>query len=228
MALHNAARIADPRSTWGVVEDNPVHSAIRDAAAVCPPDFAMDVLLNTDKKITAVFSGELWGMYRRASNLARDVAMQEVPEEYDLVVTTNSGFPLDQNLYQAVKGISAAAQIVVDGGTIICAAECRKGLPDGGAYADLLASAKTIAEVNGRILASAEVVPDQWQVQVQARVQERATVLVKSSLDDETVRRAHLEPVHDVQSAIDAVISAQRDARVALLPSGPQTIPFIR
>ena len=66
--------------------------------------------------------------------------MVPVDGPFDIVVTTNSGYPLDQNLYQAVKGISAAAEIVRDGGTIICAAECRDGLPEHGSYAALLAS----------------------------------------------------------------------------------------
>ena len=67
--------------------------------------------------------------------------MRAVPAPFDVVVTTNSGFPLDQNLYQAVKGMSAAAQVVRPGGTIVCAAECRDGFPDHGSYREELTAA---------------------------------------------------------------------------------------
>ena len=71
--------------------------------------------------------------------------MRAVPAPFDVVLTTNSGYPLDQNLYQAVKGMSAAAKIVKPGGTIVCAAECRDGLPSHGSYGAVLASQPTPA-----------------------------------------------------------------------------------
>lgn len=228
MALHNAERIASPSATWGVVEGNPVHDAIREAAATCPPDFALDVLLNERKQITDVFAGELFAMHEEARTVAREVAMQQVDAPFPLVITTNSGFPLDQNLYQTVKGLSAAAQIVEDGGTIICAAECRNGLPDGSVYADLLASDSDIQSINDRLVRSDEVIADQWQVQVQARVQARARVLLKSDgLTAAEVEGAHLEPLDDIQTYIDQQHRSGHPSRIAVLPSGPQTIAYL-
>jgi lactate racemase len=229
MALHNGPRIGHPRATWGIVEGNPVHDAIRETARVCPPHFSVDVLLNVDKQITHVFSGELWEMHRRARETAQDVAMRALPRRFPVVVTTNSGFPLDQNLYQAVKGMSAAAEIVEDGGIIICAAECREGLPDGGVYGELLHSGDDIQEIDRRIGASDEVIPDQWQLQVQARVQRRARVLVKAEgLTNRQVAAAHLEPVDDIGSFIREEMEKRGELAVAALPSGPQTIAYVR
>lgn len=228
LQLHNARRIGDRRATWGVCEGNPVHDAIRAVAAAAPPAFALDVLLNREQRITAAFGGPLFEMHRLARERARTEAMVPVDGPFDIVVTTNSGYPLDQNLYQAVKGISAAAEIVRDGGTIICAAECRDGLPEHGSYAALLASRDTPQEMLRMIEAAPVTIPDQWQVQIQARVQCRARVLVHTDgLTDREIAAAHFEPVGDVSRALAGLLRKDPDARVCVLPEGPQTIAYI-
>jgi nickel-dependent lactate racemase len=150
-----------------------------------------------------------------------------VPGRYDVVVTTNSGYPLDRNLYQSVKGIAAAALVVADGGTIICAAECRDGLPDDGPYARLLHGAASIEDAARDILAAPRTIPDGWQVQVQARVQASARVLLHSALAPATVRDAHLEPVDDVGAALRELMTRRAGTRLCVLPEGPQTIPYL-
>jgi lactate racemase len=228
MALHNARRIGHPKATWGQLEGNPVHDAIRAAAATCPPHLAIDVLLNPEKKVTHVFSGDLERMHAHACQVARAVAMAKVPRRFQLVVTTNSGYPLDQNLYQAVKGMSAAAEIVTQGGIIVCAAECAAGLPPNSVYAELLASGDSIHEIDQRIVAAETVIPDQWQVQVQARVQRRARVLVRADgLSDQDLAAAHLEAVDDVSAFVKSQVQRDPELSVAVLPSGPQTIAYV-
>ena len=143
-------------------------------------------------------------MHAAACEAARAEAMQPVDRPFDVVVTTNSGYPLDQNLYQAVKGMSAAAEIVRPGGTIVCAAECRDGLPDHGPYGRLLREGRSPADLLARIEASPVTIPDQWQVQIQARIQLKAQVLLRTDgLSDESVRAAHLQPIRDVQAAVE-------------------------
>ena len=167
-------------------------------------------------------------MHREARAQARREAMVRVDAPFDVVVTSNSGYPLDQNLYQAVKGMSAAAEVVRDGGTIICAAECRDGLPDQGAYADLLAQRSTPAALLALIAASPVTIPDQWQVQIQARVQGRARVLVRTDgLTPGQLRRAHLEAVDDIGGLVRDLVRGRQDARVCVLPEGPQTIAYL-
>jgi nickel-dependent lactate racemase len=97
------------------------------------------------------------------------------------VITTNSGFPLDQNLYQAVKGMSAAYQVVRPGGMIVCAAECRDGFPDHGSYRQILASAASPKALADAIRARPVTVPDQWQVQIQAQIQASSRVVMHTS-----------------------------------------------
>jgi len=228
LELHNARRIGDPRATWGVVEGNPVHDAVRAIAAATGVGFALDVLLDDRQRITSAFGGEILAMHAAACAEARREAMHSVDASFDVVVTTNSGYPLDQNLYQAVKGMSAAAEVVRDGGTIVCAAECRDGLPDHGSYGTLLHEGRSPADLLKRIAASPVTIPDQWQVQIQARVQARARVMLRSDgLSDDAVRAAHLEPVADVSDTVARLVAGQPSARICVLPQGPQTIAYV-
>src|SRR5207342_1419193 len=163
LVLHNAQRIGDPQATWGVIEGNPVHDDIRAAAAAAPPHFAFDVILNREQRVIEAFAGELGPMHRAACEAARKLAMVAVPEPFDVVVTSNSGYPLDQNLYQAVKGMSAAAKVVKPGGLIVCASQCRDGFPSHGSYLEQLRSASSPQDLLSAIADRNRTVPDQWQ-----------------------------------------------------------------
>jgi nickel-dependent lactate racemase len=229
MTLHDARRIGDPRATWGVTEGNPVHDDIREISRMLPPDFSVDVTLNRDQQITAAFAGELFAEHRAACAHAKQAAMRSVPGLFDVVVTTNSGYPLDQNLYQAVKGMSAAAAIVKPGGTIVCAAECRDGLPSHGSYGDVLRSKPTPQALLDMITSPGYAAADQWQVQIQAQILTRARVLVKTSgLGHADVRAAHFTPIDDVSQAVrESLREAGPSATLCVLPQGPQTIPYL-
>ena len=119
MRLHDAARIGHPKATWGVTEGNPVHDDVREIARMTGVHFALDVTLNRNQEITAAFAGDIFEEHAAACAHATKNAMRPVEAPFDVVVTTNSGYPLDQNLYQAVKGMSAASTIVKPGGTIV-------------------------------------------------------------------------------------------------------------
>ena len=229
MTLHDARRIGHPNSTWGVTEGNPIHDDVREIARMVPVDFAVDVALNREQKITEAFAGEILAEHARACAYVKDKAMRAVPASFDVVLTTNSGYPLDQNLYQAVKGMSAAASIVKPQGTIVCAAECRDGLPNHGSYGQVLASQPDPAHLLSMITAPGYSVPDQWQVQIQAQIQLKARVLVKAGgLDAEQIRAAHFEPIGDVASAVRSALDrVGAGATLCVLPQGPQTIPYL-
>jgi nickel-dependent lactate racemase len=229
LVLHDARRIGDPRATWGVIQGNPVHDDVRAIAAATGVDYACDVVLNREQQIVSAFGGDLAEMHAAACAASREVAMQPVPHRFGVVVTTNSGFPLDQNLYQAVKGMSAAAGIVERDGLVVVAAECRDGFPDHGSYRELLASAASPRRLLDDIMSRPHAYPDQWQVQVQAQVQLRARVAVHADgLSAEELRTAHLEPVADIGALVEAELDRLgRDAMCCVLPEGPQTIPYL-
>jgi len=209
MVLHDARHVGHANATWGITEGNPIHDDVRDIARMTGVEFAFDVTLNGDKEITAAFAGELFAEHRKACENSRREAMREVPAPFDVVITTNSGYPLDQNLYQSIKGMSAAAKVVRQGGVIVCAAECRDGLPDHGAYAELLKRRSSPDELLEMVHAPGFAEPDQWQIQVQSQIQKHARVMVKTSyLPPEALRAAHFEPIDDVSKA---ATSALRD-----------------
>ncbi|GIG70574.1 nickel-dependent lactate racemase [Phytomonospora endophytica] len=231
LTLHDARRIGHPSATWAVCEGNPVHDDIRAVVAGAGNvDFAFDVLLNREQRIVAAFGGELFAMHAAARAAARELAMRPVDGLFDVVVTTNSGFPLDQNLYQSVKGMTAAATIVKEGGVIVCAAECRDGFPDHGSYREVLSSAVSPRALLDEITARPDTRPDQWQVQMQAKVQTKARVVVHAAgLGEEELRAAHLDWTDDIGATVRAALDAAGEgARVCVLPEGPQTIPYVR
>jgi len=142
-----------------------------------------------------------------------------------VVLTTNSGYPLDQNLYQSVKGMAAAARALRRGGAIVLAAECADGLPAHGTYATLLREATDPETLLARVEAAPTPLPDGWQVQIQAQIQRAAAVYLYSSLSDEAVRSALLTPCHDVGAQVRSLLAARGpQARLLVLPEGPQTI----
>jgi nickel-dependent lactate racemase len=230
LELHSAARIGDPAATWGVTEGNPVHDPVRALAARAAVSFNLDVTLNRAHAITSVFAGELGASHAAGCAFARDTAMAPVARRYEVVVTTNSGWPLDQNLYQSVKGLSAAAQIVRPGGTIVLASECSDGLPEHGGYRDLLRRADGPEAFLTALARADATVHDQWQVQVQAQIQRKARVLVKAAgVSHEQLRDAWFEPVDDVAACVRSELrAAGPGARLAVVPQGPQTIPYVR
>ncbi|MGA2624247.1 MAG: nickel-dependent lactate racemase [Bacteroidota bacterium] len=228
MHNHGYRNLLDPHATFGVTEGNPLWEELRDIALRTGPVFLLNVALNNDRHITGVFAGDLLESHKVGCEFVRSSAMQRVDEQYDVVITTNSGYPLDQNLYQSVKGMSAAARIVAHGGTIILAAECREGFPAGSAYERLLRNSAGPAELLQHLRDADRPFPDQWQAQIQALILQRAEILLYSQMSDEDVRAAHLSPCHDIARVVRRIFeSGKPDARVAILPQGPLTIPYL-
>jgi nickel-dependent lactate racemase len=228
MSNHGAEHIASPRAAFGTTEGNPLWEEMRDIALRIGPSFLLNVALNERREITGVFAGDLLAAHRVGIEFVRTSAMQRVDAPFDIVVTTNSGYPLDMNLYQAVKGMAAAARIVRDGGTIIIAAECAEGVPAGSPHDRLLRSVVTGEELLALIAEPGTVRAEQWQSQIQALIQRRAEVQLFSGLPDETVRAAHLVPCRDIGVAVaEKLRTFSNGARVAVLPQGPLTIPYL-
>jgi nickel-dependent lactate racemase len=228
MSNHGAKNIGDPNAAFGVTDGNPLWEELRDIALRVGPSFVLNVTLNEQKQITNVFAGDILKAHQAGCEFVRRSAMQRVAAPFDIVVTTNSGYPLDMNLYQGVKGTSAAARIVKPGGTIILACECSEGVPGGSPLDKLLRSASGPEEILALLATPGFVRPEQWQAQIQALIQRKATVLLHSSLPDEVVRACHLAPCRDIGAAVqERLANLGPDARVAVLPQGPLTVPYL-
>ncbi len=155
--------------------------------------------------------------------------MVPVPYSYDIVITSNSGYPLDLNLYQSVKGMSAASQIVREGGAIIIAAACWDGIPDHGLYGQLLKEADSHKALLDIISEPGFLKQDQWQIQIQAQIQLRANVFIRTDgLTDEQIETALLLPCQRIEDTVMELLDKYGpQASICVLPEGPQTIPYI-
>ena len=228
MSNHGERNIGHPHSAFGITEGNPIWEEMRDIALRAGPSFLLNVSLNEQRQITGVFAGDLIGAHKVGIEFVRRSAMQRVSAPFDVVVTTNSGYPLDMNLYQGVKGMSAGARIIKPGGTLILACECREGVPANSPLDQLLRSASSPEEILALLATPGFVRAEQWQAQIQSLIQRKARVLVHSSLSDDIIRAAHLTPCHDIAAAVrERLAVLGPEARVAVLPQGPLTIPYL-
>ncbi len=228
---HGAEHIRHPASNWGITEGNPLWEELAEATTLAiggRPCFLINVTLNAEKAITGVYAGDLFAAHRAGIAAVRSAAMQPVAEPFDIVITTNSGYPLDLNLYQTIKGVSAANRVLREGGAILAVSECREGIPEHGNYRRILEMARTPEELIAVIESPGFRLFDQWQAHVQALVQRQARLLLYSTIPDADVRAAQIEPVHDIPAALSRLLAEYGPhARVCVLPEGPQTIPYL-
>jgi nickel-dependent lactate racemase len=226
---HSAKMIGHPRATWGSTEGNPIWEEMLEVALNTEPTFLLNVTLNRAREITGVFAGDLRQAHAAGCELVQESAMVSVPRAFDIVITTNSGYPLDLNLYQAVKGMSAAARIVRHGGSIIVAAECWDGIPEHGEYANLLRASNNPQALLAQIESPGFACHDMWQAQIQALIQLRADVYVYSDgLSDEQIQEALLMPCRSIEDTLAQLqVEYGPAATVCVLPDGPQTVPYV-
>ena len=229
MRYHDARMIGDPRSTWGLLDGNPTQERIRHDGALDPGGLLRQRdAESAPRDHRRVLRRRQRRSSRRAAPFPGRRRWSPAIAPLPIVVTTNSGYPLDQNLYQAVKGMSAAAQVVADGGYIVTAARCNDGFPRHGNFKQLLFEHASPQSLLDTIMTPGFSLFDQWQAQLLARILIKARVGLHSELPADDVRRAHLEPVEDVERALAAELTRiGRDAPIAVLPEGPMTIPYV-
>jgi nickel-dependent lactate racemase len=229
MRNHSAKNLDSPLARWGITQSNPVWEEIREAAAMVQPTFLLNVTLNRDKQITEVFAGDFEEAHVRGCAFVKEKAMVPVQEPFDIVIGSNSGYPLDLNLYQAVKGMSAASQVVKEGGSIIIAAECWDGIPDHGEYGQLLLEAESPESLLETVRAPGFQRQDMWEAQIQALICLKADVYFYShNLSDEQIEDAWLRPCRDIEATVAELLQKYGPgATICVLPEGPQTIPYL-
>jgi lactate racemase len=228
MANHSYAMLNDPRAAWGVTAGNPIWEEMRELALLTQPDFLLNVTANRERQICAVFAGALEEAHKTGINYVRETAMTGFAKPFDIVITSNDGYPADINLYQSVKGMSCAAQIVKRGGAIIMAAECRDGVPENGQYRKLVRQAGSVAGINKMLSRPGFCEYDQWQVQLQGNVLSQAEVFVHSQLDDSDVREMLFRPCRSIEETLNTLLVRYGpNARVCVLPEGAQVIPYL-
>jgi nickel-dependent lactate racemase len=228
LRYHSARVVGHELSTWGVLQGNPTQDRIRACGSLLPLDFCVNVTLNKKRQITGYYCGHPVSAHEAGCAFAKETAMVACEKPFPVVVTTNGGYPLDQNLYQAVKGMSAAAKISAPGGLILAASRCNDGFPAHGNFRKLLFEHPSPRAMLDTILAPGFSMYDQWEAQLLAMICLKSRVALYSEIEASEVKRAHLEAVSDLEKRLAEEMEREgEDAPVAVLPEGPMTIPYL-
>jgi len=222
MSNHNAEFIAHPKSRTGILEGNPIHRDMLYAARAARLDFICNVIINSEKEIIYAVAGDMDLAHREGTKfLSSKCKVDSVPS--DIVITTNGGYPLDQNIYQAVKGMTAAEATVKENGVIIMIAKSEDG-HGGESFYQTFKNEKDLDRMMKKFLDTPkeETIADQWQSQIFARVLQKARVIYVSDAPDEMVRDLHMIPAKTVEEAIEKAdeILGKKDSKIAIIPDG--------
>lgn len=219
---HNARFISSPASRTGKINENPIHKDMLFAAKTAGLDFILNVLLDHDKHIIAAVAGDMEVAHEKGCNLSRELCEVDAIES-DIVITSNGGYPLDQNIYQCVKGMTAAEACVKNGGIIIMCAEISDGT-GGDSFFHWFADRKTPAEVTRDIknIPPSETVPDQWEAQILARIMQKAEcIFVTDEKNRDIVEAMHFIWQPDINVAANlAIEKLGQNSKITVIPDG--------
>ena len=219
--LHSPLYMRDPKATEGSFPDNPLHRELLEIAAMAGHHFMVDVALTDTRAIAAVFAGEPVSAHAQGVEFVRQSTLASIDQPADAVITTSGGYPLDLTFYQAVKGLTAAAHILRDGGEILLAAACNEGL--GGPEFSQLVRESDDSSALLDALSQRSVRVDQWQAEKLAMVAQRAKLSFCVPGLSASDRSNLWGPSHtDAQAAVDGMMGRlQEGARVVVIPEGP-------
>ena len=222
---HNAKFIKNKNSRAGSLEENPIHKDMLFAAKTVNLQFILNVVINSEKKIIKAFAGNLEKAHSEGCKLVAEIAKKE-PVYSDIVITTNGGYPLDQNIYQTVKGMTAAEACVNKGGVIIICSSCADGT--GGDFFYKLLAEKASAEEAYQALNDVEPKDtefDQWEAQILARILCKAHVIIVSQhCDPKIIENMHIIHSYTIDEAMNKARQIVGDKKVTIIPDGISVI----
>ena len=223
LEAHSPARLADAAVDLDGTRGNPVHEFVTAATALCPPDLSVDVTIDSRRRLTGVFAGPLPDGHRAACAFAADTVTQSVDGRFDVVLTTNGGYPLDRNLYQAVKGMAAAERVVAPGGIIVVAAACGTACPTTGRSPASWPGPRPRTSWSVPV-GPARSTPGRPRCSAGSSAGPRSGSTRRGSPTTPPGRPC-CSPVHDLDAAVsDALARKGPGARLCVLPHGPLTV----
>lgn len=218
---HSFHAIASPCAKTGVLEGNPIHEDMVAAARRVNLQFILNVALGEEKQIIAAFAGDMEQAHETGVELIRKFS-QCPAVKGDIVITSNGGYPLDQNLYQSPKAVATAEACCKKGAVIIMCCGCADGM--GGTHFEQLITMGTPEEIEAYLskIPPQETIPEQWCPQIYARIlRKHKIILVTTYLDHQLVRKANMIPASSVDEALEMAFEEKgRDARVVVIPDG--------
>ena len=226
LANHCSEFIDNENARTGVLENNPIHMDMVWASKKANLAYIVNVVLNADKKVIYAVAGDCEMAHKRGTDFLSSLCGAKA-READVVITTNGGYPLDQNVYQAVKGMTAAEATVKAGGVIIMLAKSNDGIGGDHFYHQLADEGdinKTMKEFLQR--GRGQTVPDQWQTQILLRVLMKANVIYISEMSDSVVKKMHMIPAHSIDEALEKSrgLLNKKDLEIVAIPDGVSVI----
>jgi len=222
LANHCAEFIDHPASRAGSLQENPIHRDMVWAARKAGLAFILNVVLNGEKENIHAVAGDMEAAHEAGCRFLEGLCGVEAAMA-DIVITTNGGYPLDQNIYQAVKGMTAAEATVNQGGVIIMMAKSNDG-HGGEAFCRELMAGDDMDALMADILrrGRGETLPDQWQAQIMIRILQRARVVYISDADDALVSKLHMTPANSLEEAmvLASQLLGKEEPTVTAIPDG--------
>jgi len=226
LANHCSEFVASPYSRTGILENNPIHKDMLWAAEKAKLAYIVNVVLNADKKVIFAAAGDSVEAHRKGVEFLSGQCGVK-PVFADIVISTNGGYPLDQNIYQSVKGMTAAEATVREGGVIIMMARSNDGV-GGDHFYHQMADESDIGKTEKELLTRGrgETLPDQWMTQILIRILKRASVVYVSEAPSEIVEKMHLIPAQTLDEALMLAknILKNDNPTVTAIPDGVSVI----
>ncbi|CEP44698.1 uronate isomerase [[Clostridium] sordellii] len=226
MYNHCSEFIDSPYARTGNLKNNPIHEDMLQAAKSVNLAFILNVAIDKDKKVIGAFAGNLEKAHEAGCEFVTKLSKVDSVDA-DIVVSTNGGYPLDQNIYQTVKGMTAAEATCKENGVIIMVSACNDG-HGGQSFYDSVASASSPTEILEKVrkIPKSETIPDQWEFQILARILERFTVIMVTDLcDPQMIKNMHMKHASSFEEALQMAFDIKgKDAKVAVIPDGVSVI----
>jgi len=202
LANHCSEFIASDKARTGVLDGNPIHNDMLWAAKKAKLAYIVNVVIDDKKEAIYAVAGDVEKAHRTGCEFLSKLCRVS-PVYADIAISTNGGYPLDQNIYQSVKGMTAAEATVKDGGVIIMISKCNDG-HGGESFYHQLADDNDLDKIMSGILARGrnETLPDQWEGQILVRILQKATVIFVSDAPDKMISDMHMIPAHSVGEAL--------------------------
>lgn len=222
LANHCSEFIANSHSRTGILDGNPIHRDMVWAVKKAKLAFIVNVVINEKKEAIYAVAGDAEAAHKAGCDFLSSLCKVDA-KPADIVISTNGGYPLDQNIYQAVKGMTAAEATVKKGGVIIMLAKSNDG-HGGNDFYHQLADEPDIRKTLDLFLSRGrnETKPDQWQTQIFIRILLKATVIYISDADDKLVEDLHMIPAHSLEDALKKAeeIVGSENATITAIPDG--------
>ncbi len=225
---HSAGNIHSEYARFGVLENNLLHEDMLEATRLMKPEFCINAIINRNHNITHIAAGNIFAVFNHLVQIQNQECFRDIPHEYDIVICGNGGFPLDLNLYQAVKSMVIGEMGCKKDGIIISVNECRDGVGQE-SFKELINSGDLPRVIYDKALNGEITVPDIWEIQVMARVLMHHSVYVISSMEEADLGNTGLKYASSIQEAINYGIDElgfkKEEVKILILPDGPLVLP---